>query len=403
MKKSYSGFLISCFLMAIAALVLFSMSVLQNKLPALSQLTQPPPITTAAPTLPPETRPAQLEHAGQFRYHFTNLNEAQQAAYLAIFQQLDAFPESISIQSLTRDEIAAVFQALMLDQPLLFHISSTAYKTINTGDVVTAFLPQYRISRTEYRARCEALATACAQLSAGVSALPTEFDRELALHDALVRACVYDETSKEKNTAYGALVLRRATCEGYAKAMMLLLQLQGMEAYVVTGNADNSAGFSGGHAWNKVNVEGAWYYLDSTWDDPVTQDGEDTISHTYFNLTGAEMARSHELNDTRNPCTATAANYFIRSGLQFSALDRAAETTLAQHLAAALETGDNVVELRMTTNAALETAVQRLFQRQRIYRVLSNADLNGSRIKADTVYHAEMPKQRVIRIMPILK
>lgn len=38
----------------------------------------------------------------------------------------------------------------------------------------------------------------------------------------------------------------------------------GLECRFVSGTADG-----GGHAWNQVKVNGKWYYIDCTWDDPV--------------------------------------------------------------------------------------------------------------------------------------
>jgi transglutaminase/protease-like cytokinesis protein 3 len=94
----------------------------------------------------------------------------------------------------------------------------------------------------------------------------------------------------ESFTSCGAFVNGTAVCEGYAKAMKLLLDSQGIESLYVTGTATTSGG-TGGHAWNIVQIGNVWYDLDSTFDDPVyvTHSGYDTSnkvpSYTYFNIT----------------------------------------------------------------------------------------------------------------------
>ena len=36
------------------------------------------------------------------------------------------------------------------------------------------------------------------------------------------------------------------------------------------------------HVWNAIYLDGKWYHLDLTWDDPVTSDGSDILSDDYF-------------------------------------------------------------------------------------------------------------------------
>lgn len=395
-----------------AALVILGLLMVNGKLhwaedlfaPVLDQLRTTALFTTGEQTTTqsPVTQPAQLSRAGSMRYHYGKLSPPQKTAYDAICAQLPSFPESVEVRDITTPQLSEVFSAVMLDQPLFFHISSTHYKTRTQGGQLIAFLPEYRMDRQEYTARCN-------ELVAVLESIPMpaqgEFERELAAHDYLVRNCAYTLTDSdgEKNTVYGALVKGSAACEGYSRAMLLMLELLGMEAYIVTGNASNSSGFSGGHAWNKVRVAGEWYYLDATWDAPVIEDGKKgSISHAYFNITEQELSNTHEITDRSNQCTATTQNYFVRKGLYFSYIDSTAETALAAALRDSLTTGDNVLELKLSSAAAMESAVNTLFEDQRIYRILTNADLSGTLMKTDTLYRSELQHLRVIRVLPVM-
>jgi len=381
-----------------AALVLCGLWLLRGRLPALpGPLTQP--ASESRTTAPPVLRPVELARAGMTRYHYQQLGEAEQRAYRDIFERLPGFPESVEVTGLDTNGLNRVFQALLLDQPLLLQISSVHYTTRTLGDKPVAFIPEYRMGPVEYRERCVALARACASIAAGGD----EFERELALHDALVAMCDYTEEERsDKATAYGALVERSASCEGYSKAMLLLLELQGMEACIITGNASNEGGQSGGHAWNQVRVGGAWYHLDATWDDPVVEGAPSGISHAYFNIPDADIAHTHELTGARNPCISVEANFYVRRGLYFQRFEKAEETVLAQRLAESLAAGGNTAELRMANDGALEDALYELFDKngpQRVYRVLSNAALVGPYpIRTDKVMHSEIGALRVIRI-----
>ncbi|MDR3206712.1 MAG: hypothetical protein LBT60_00075 [Oscillospiraceae bacterium] len=112
-----------------------------------------------------------------------------------------------------------------------------------------------------------------------------------ALHDWLVLHCQYDHSATEADmlpfTAYGALVEGSAVCSGYANAMVLLLREAGIPVLRINGFAYTPDGI--GHAWNAVLAEGAWLYVDATWDDSDAGSPRDT----YFLVPEAVIAREH--------------------------------------------------------------------------------------------------------------
>ena len=96
----------------------------------------------------------------------------------------------------------------------------------------------------------------------------TRFQIVQALHDYLVRNCVYDrsavnEVISPSRTAYGALANGKAVCQGYSLAFKLLLRRAGVPAVYVGSDSMQ-------HAWNMVQMENnGWYHVDVTWDDPI--------------------------------------------------------------------------------------------------------------------------------------
>lgn len=146
----------------------------------------------------------------------------------------------------------------------------------------------------------------------------TDYEKELALHDYIVNYGRYDIENYEKNTiprdsytAYGFLANKKAVCAGYAELMYRLLNKAGIEAHVVVGNARDES-----HAWNLVKIDGKYYHLDPTFDDPITKDGSNVLSYSYFNLTDKEIANDHSWDKNRYPAaTSTEANYFYVNDL----------------------------------------------------------------------------------------
>ncbi len=141
----------------------------------------------------------------------------------------------------------------------------------------------------------------------------TDFQKEKVIHDYIVNNVRYDIENynndtipRESYSPYGALIKGVAVCEGYAGATDLLLNLAGIESIVVSGNADNGEGI-GGHAWNIVKINGMYRHLDTTWDDPVTSNGENVLRYNYFNLTDDEISIDHFWDKSQYPSCPSVA------------------------------------------------------------------------------------------------
>lgn len=94
----------------------------------------------------------------------------------------------------------------------------------------------------------------------------SDYEKICAVNEYLCDNVYYpDEEPYEPvtHTAYGALKNGCAVCEGYACATKLILNSYGVECDIEVGDCLNG----GGHAWNLVKLDGAWYQLDVTWDD----------------------------------------------------------------------------------------------------------------------------------------
>jgi len=114
----------------------------------------------------------------------------------------------------------------------------------------------------------------------------SDYDKVKAIHDYIIKRVSYDQTYK-KYTAYNALINKSSVCEGYASAAYRMFTDAGIESRIVTGTADG-----GGHAWNIVKVDGKWYNIDLTWDDPIMDNGEQTLRYDFF-LKNTEDFENH--------------------------------------------------------------------------------------------------------------
>ncbi len=132
------------------------------------------------------------------------------------------------------------------------------------------------------------------------------------VHDYLVDTISYDSGLSKPYiyNIYGALVEKLCVCEGYARSMKYLLDSLNIPCTIVIGKGTNSEGQTENHAWNYVEIEGKWYAIDATWDDPVII-GNGTLSQSfkyrYFLKGSNEMAKDH-----------TPSNTFTDGGKEFT-------------------------------------------------------------------------------------
>ena len=137
----------------------------------------------------------------------------------------------------------------------------------------------------------------------------TDVQKVKAVHDYLIKNTVYDQEcwlhGQEPYTAEGLLKNKTAVCEGYAKAFLAFMYVIDIPCKMVVGYAGNNIP----HGWNVVKVDGKWYQIDVTWDDPVP-DKKGRVSYTYFLLTDQEMAKNHTTKTKGLPkCKTSADNY----------------------------------------------------------------------------------------------
>lgn len=125
-----------------------------------------------------------------------------------------------------------------------------------------------------------------------------------AIHDWVVLHLKYD-ASYSKYTAYEGLQSGSAVCQGYSLLTYKLLLGAGLNNKIVEGTAKAAGKAAQSHAWNLVQLEGRWYHLDTTWDDPVPS-VEDGLSTAYYMRTDAQMRRDHSWN---KPYPAASVGY----------------------------------------------------------------------------------------------
>lgn len=248
------------------------------------------------------------------RYYYNSLTWRDQQLYDSILAAANEAEERSRVipYSYDMDTFERVVRCVKGDNPDLFYVRFSDL-VLNHGRHKTYVTMVYRVTgdaldsmRAEYKKA----------LDAGLAAadgLKSDFDRELAVHDWLVEKCSYvsGETDDIYNTAYGALVLEKAYCDGYAYAIKAMLDRMNVSSAIVYGSVNDAE-----HVWNLVRVGGKYYHLDAMWNDADLTYDVDMKFHGYFNVDDNRILLDHSYYyDDLLPEAADENDYYHKLGL----------------------------------------------------------------------------------------
>lgn len=213
----------------------------------------------------------------------------------------------LSEYRMTPQELSDLFVELFRAGLLPWYTSSSFSYTYSqeTGFVaefVPAIQPEQSDAITTYEEAEARILHAC--VKPGMS----QWQIALALHDYLILQSAYDD-SLQKHLPYHLLTENTAVCSGYALAYQYLLLEAGIDCLYVVSDAMD-------HGWNLVKIDGKWYHVDVTWDDP-SPNTPGVVDHSYFLLTDDQIKsgeKPHYDWDVQTPCTDTRfSNAFWRN------------------------------------------------------------------------------------------
>lgn len=173
----------------------------------------------------------------------------------------------------------------------------------------------------------ELYAKYCEVLSGYTSPTNTAIQNEISIHDYLINNITYVEQDNSGFNAYNAMIHQKAVCSGYTECFKTFMDLLGIENSTVSGTAGDEQ-----HIWNEVKLDGEWYQVDVTWDDPINNPLP-CNDHSYFNITDADMAIDHSWDEAQSGyhrAEGTKYSYIGFMGM-LSIDSQAALTTLLQN------------------------------------------------------------------------
>ncbi len=302
------------------------------------------------------TAPKQLnikEFTGN-HYAYDTLTAEEKELYDAIKSGIENLKYKIcSEDAYTLEEWAKVYGLVYNQEPQLFYMSGK----IKVGKLF--YLTKDADAINQMQQAIDATADKLVNEAAGKSSTAEKLK---VFHDYLVLNSTFElngDTSDYNSSIYNALGSGQPQgniqCAGYAKTMLYLCGKAGINCMVVTG--ETTAGES--HAWNVVDVDGEWYNLDATWDDPIlATPNTKNIRYKYFLIPDKWIHNISHMHVSQKrlsggqyvtyfdppACTSTAENYFIKNGLVCSDFD-SADKAIKAEIKKAAENGSRTAHI----------------------------------------------------------
>lgn len=226
---------------------------------------------------------------------------------LEIAKQFEARAERFTVsytgdkQELSEQLTGVIRDALKHDDYSAYILESYLYTIRSWGSKSTiAIEARYRETQDQTKAVDREVAKALAQI---IEPGMNDHEKIKAIHDWIVSHVEYDQ-SLTLYTAYDAINVGKTVCQGYSLLAYKMMGEAGITVLIAEGTVN-----TGEHAWNMVQLDGVWYHLDMTWDDPVSpadqvksasdsKSAGEAIRYNYYLKTDEELRADHQWTKT---------------------------------------------------------------------------------------------------------
>ena len=179
-----------------------------------------------------------------------------------VYAGLSSQEEKIDVSSfgLSIDAFRSAYGELVNAHPELFYVSSN-YRYGHLDGVVVYLLPEYLYTGEDLQTRIAAFNAAVSRAAAYAGRASTRVGKLLMANIYFCLNFEYD-TSLTNYSPDLLFSTGKGVCQAYMLAFSAVLNQLGIANTPATSTAMK-------HTWNLVQVDGNWYHIDVTWNDPV--------------------------------------------------------------------------------------------------------------------------------------
>ncbi|MCL2222244.1 MAG: hypothetical protein FWC20_11165 [Oscillospiraceae bacterium] len=151
------------------------------------------------------------------KYYYARLNDKQKNAYMALLSGIEAHSDEVKIPSMSTDEASTMFNCLLNDNPLIFHVSSYSHFSYA---MKSGIRPNYKYTKQVVKDYTDKILHYM-KVFDSVKA-KSDAEKELYVHDFCVKNFSYDSAFGEHaHSVLGPILHGTAVCEGISRETTL--------------------------------------------------------------------------------------------------------------------------------------------------------------------------------------
>lgn len=304
------------------------------------------------------------------KYCYDTMDESLHQLYAEILIAIENRAEEVPLCTRSQDELDYAYRCVLDDHPEIFSVTgyTCVLHSANDTPVKTAFSAKYTMSSVDEEKAYAQIRRYVSDYKSGISMNASDYEKVKYTYRYLIDNTEYVLDSKDNQNICSVMIYHQSVCLGYAKSMQYLLEEVGIASTVVEGFAASGEP----HAWNMVNIDNAYYYVDVTWGDSSYTNGNSAVrlltgvNYDYLNITTDELLFTHEIDNVVPVprCVEIEDNYYVREGLYF---DNVNKNALSLIFKTAIENGEDHITVKCSNDAVYQEMKYYLLDEQRIF------------------------------------
>ena len=292
------------------------------------------------------------------RYYYSLMDDSEKENYDRIQEAVAGEEKSVVLDVMDQEELKRIFLSVYYDYPEYFWLEY--YYSYKSTDEGMELIFNYNCTGSEREKREAEIEQQAGAILAGLPAGAGDYDKVKYVFETLVDMTKYELDAPDNQNIYSVFGNWTTVCAGYAKATKYLLDRAGVECFYVTGLADGEP-----HAWNIVQCDGQYYYVDTTWGDPLYQEtqGEEMqkkgTAYEYLCCSRELLFRTHTPDEefTLPECTDNSLEYYRMAGRYLESAD---QNAILEIMKKDIDNDEKQTEIQFSGGDALDQAVAQI-------------------------------------------
>ena len=192
-------------------------------------------------------------------YYYNNINSTQRELYDRIAYTCSNFENSANLNMANLDDVYIAETAVSYDHPEFYWMKE--FSLVKIGEKVKSI--NFDVPK-DAKEKMELIDSKVNDILSGINKYSDDYQKVKYFYDWIIENTDYENLSSSQDFT-SVFLDKRSVCAGYSRAFQYLCQKANIECSYVVGIADNNEL----HAWNLVKIGKNYYWVDTTWGDPV--------------------------------------------------------------------------------------------------------------------------------------